>query len=349
MNNELTAAINHYVDWLSNSALPLWSSKGVDNNGASIEQFSANGEADLKSNKRVRVQARQMFVFSAAHQQGWINNGFELVASLENFCQKYAKIPEKSHYVHILNADNKIVNPNNDLYDIAFFLLAYAWRYHVFNDLNALKKANQLLNTIDSNLKESPGGWMEGDYSSDYRRQNPHMHLFEAFLTLYEFTKDGKWLAKAGEIYCLFETTFYDHKNNVLLEFFKNDWQVAEGNAGQMIEPGHMMEWVWLLRQYQRFTQAPVDEYCHALYHNALKLGLDKSSNLLLLEISLCGADIKKTKRCWSMTEWIKASLAQAEFTDSNDKYNYLADAEIALTSLSKHYLVSPQKGQYID
>jgi len=349
MNNELIVEINNYTHWLSHSALPRWSSKGIDQFGASIEQFTANGEPDIKSNKRIRVQARQMFVFSAASQEGWIDDGFDLVASLEGFCQKYAKIPEKSHYVHILNADNKIINPNNDLYDIAFFLLAYAWRYHVFNDLNALKKANDLLNTIDNILKDAPGGWMEGDYSSTYRRQNPHMHLFEAFLTLYQFTNDAKWLAKAGEVYCLFETIFFDHKNKVLLEYFTDDWQVAEGNEGGTIEPGHMMEWVWLLRQYQKFTQAPVDDYCHALYHNALTLGLDRTSNLLLNEVSIKGRFIEQNKRCWPMTEWIKASLAQAEFTSHTDRYDYISDAIIALKSLTKYYLVSPHKGQYID
>lgn len=349
MNNELAVAINRYVDWLANAALPLWSSKGVDTEGASIEQFTSSGIPDTDSNKRIRVQARQMFVFSAANQEEWINNGFDLVASLEDFCQKYAKVPEKAHYAHILNADNIIINPNNDLYDIAFFLLAYAWRYHVFNDLNALKKANQLLNTIDSNLKEAPGGWMEGDYTSQHRRQNPHMHLFEAFLTLYQFTKDGKWLAKAGEVFCLFETTFFDHNNKVLLEYFTDNWKVAPGEMGEVVEPGHMMEWVWLLRQYQKFTQAPVDEYCHALYHNALKFGLDKSSNLLFDAVNLSGVVTKPSKRCWPMTEWIKASLAQAEFTSNEDNYPYTNDSITAINSLSEHYLTSPHQGQYID
>lgn len=349
MNPELSVAINNYVNWLSKAALPLWSSKGIDEDGASIEQFSANGLPDLTSNKRIRVQARQMFVFSAANQQGWITNGFDLVASIEGFCQKYATVPEKEHYAHILNADNIIVNPNTDLYDIAFFLLAYAWRYHVFNDLNALKKANLLLNSIDKNLKEFPGGWMEGDYSSEYRRQNPHMHLFEAFLTLYKFTKDGKWLAKAGEMYCLFETIFFDHKNKVLLENFNANWQVADGDAGKVIEPGHMMEWVWLLRQYQIFTQAPVDDYCYHLYQNALKSGLDVSSNLLFHEVNVSGDIIQASKRCWPMTEWIKASLAQAEHTNIQDDYDYIADCITAISSLTKNYLVSPHQGQYID
>lgn len=349
MNNELFVVINDYVNWLSGAALPLWSSAGIDRNGASIEQFLGNGQTDINSHKRMRVQARQMLVFAAANQQGWINNGFDLVASIDSFCQKYATVPGKSHYAHILSADNIIINPNNDLYDIAFFLLAYAWRYHVFNDLNALKKANQLLNSMDDNLKESPGGWMEGDYTASYRRQNPHMHLFEAFLTLYQFTKDGKWLAKAGEIYCLFETKFFDHKNKVLLEFFNDDWQVAQGDAGKVIEPGHMMEWVWLLRQYQKLTQAPVDEYCHALYHGALKFGLDKSSNLLLDEASLIGHEIKTTKRCWPMTEWVKASLAQTEFTSNQDTYDYSNDSIIAIKALTKYYLSSPHQGQYID
>jgi len=347
MNNELASALLNYINWLANKAIPVWSVKGIDDNGASIEQFIADGSPDCQSNKRIRVQARQMFVFAAAQQQGWIDNGFDLVASMEAYCQKYAQVTDKYHYAHILNADNAIINPNNDLYDVAFFLLAYAWRYHVFNDLNALHKANKLLNSIDDSLKESSAGWLEGDYTSDYRRQNPHMHLFEAFLTLFKFTKDGKWLAKAGEIYSLFETIFFDHKNGVLLEYFDKHWQPAQGEKGQLVEPGHMMEWVWLLRQYQKYTQAPVEAYCSALYHNALTLGLDKSGGVLFDEVNVSGKIIKNTKRCWPMTEWLKASLSQS--VHAVDDYDYQTDALNAVNQLCSRYLNSAHQGHYID
>jgi len=347
MSSLLLEALSDYLNWLEKHALPLWRSKGIDKQGASIERFNVNGEPDLLSNKRMRVQARQMFVFSVAQQYGWIDDGMELVASLDRFVEKNALLSDTRQIAHLLDSENNIINSNFDLYDTAFFLLAYAWRYQVFNDLNALINANKLLNSIDHLLKESPGGWMEGDYQANHRRQNPHMHLLEAFLALYQVSRDGKWLAKAGEIFCLFETKFFDQKNGVLLEYFDNDWNPASGELGQIVEPGHMMEWVWLLRQYQKYTGSPVDDYCHKLYHNALALGLDPSSGLLFDQVLVSGKIVKKTKRCWPMTEWIKASLLQASV--SNEDYDYRLDGLNAVRQLKNRYLQSEQLGQYID
>ncbi|MGL1956718.1 MAG: AGE family epimerase/isomerase [Colwellia sp.] len=355
MNTTLKHELSSYIDWLAHDALSLWSKDGIDKFGASIEQFTASGSVDENSDKRVRVQARQMLVFSAAQQQGWINNGMTLISGIDSFVERFARLPnnksdtssDKVKFAHILDRNNNIINANHDLYDIAFFFLGYAWRYHALNDLNALNKANDLLTVIDDDLKGAPGGWIEGNYQAPYRRQNPHMHLFEAFITLYQVTKDGKWLAKAGEIYCLFETKFFDHDKGVLLEFFNDNWQVASDEKGSTIEPGHMMEWVWLLRQYQKVTQAPVDKYCHALYHNALKYGLDGDSQLLFDEINLSAPSNKKTKRCWPMTEWLKASLAQSESVNSD--YNYQQDALTAITQLKKYYLTAAKPGQYVD
>ena len=303
----LYAAINDYRHWLSKHVLPLWSTKGIDEFGASFERLLANGEPDHKANKRVRVQARQMFSFAYGQHHGWLDNGLELIAGIDEFVEQYAKNHQDGGFAHVLSPNNQIINHDIDLYDCAFFLLAYGWRYHVFNDLKALNKADQLLLKIDKDLKDNPGGWSEGGYISAYRRQNPHMHMFEACLTLYQVTKNGKWLAKAGEMFCLFETRFYDHKQGLLLEYFDDAWQPVTKDNEYIVEPGHMMEWVWLLRQYQQATGTPVDDYCHKLYHNALEFGLDRRTNTLVDEVSIDGRILKDTQRCWPMTEWDKS------------------------------------------
>lgn len=340
--------LNTFTNWIKEQAIPFWSIQGLDEHGASYEKFTVDGLPDITANRRVRVQTRQMFVFSAAYKTGWLKNGMQLVAGLEQYINQFARNNENHHYVHLLDCNHQIINSHQDLYDVAFLLLAYGWRYHVFNDLNSLNAANELLTQIDYRLKEYPGGWCEGDYSSDFRRQNPHMHLFEAFLTLYKFTHNGKWLAKAGEMYCLFETRFLDHQNGVLLEYFTDDWQPALCEKGKIIEPGHMMEWVWLLRQYQKYTQAPVDSICDTLYHNTIKLGLDNSGELLVDEINIESKETNGKKRCWPMTEWLKASLEQARVKGSKD-YNYLADADKAAAGLMKHFIRKPEQGRYID
>ncbi|GGZ66215.1 mannose-6-phosphate isomerase [Paraglaciecola chathamensis] len=357
----LQDTIHRFDSWLGNDVLPYWARNGFMPNGSAIEGFLANGQADLSANKRIRVQARQMFCCAYASKQGWLDDAMFRVSQLDSFVQRRAEINQSGMFCHILDHEDKIINENVDLYDCAFFLLAYAWRYAVFNDLHALYRANQLIDSIEVKLKGSSAGWLEGSYSYQCRRQNPHMHLFEAFLALYQATQDAKWLGYAGEIFGLFENVFYDHKHGVVREFFSHNWQLST-TKGDIIEPGHMMEWVWLLQEYHKYTNKPVAQYCHALYRNALSLGLTKADppahsekhsddncwrSVLLDQVDLKTGESSQTKRCWPMTEWIKASLAMARTVPTPNPY--LDDARIAIENLLHHFINPQQPSLYVD
>ncbi len=338
--------------WLKNSALPFWSQQGINpQTGAVYEKFNADHQPDLSAVFRSRVQARQVFVFAAAYQQGWLPDALEKVAGIQQFLNQHAKKHSASAgYVHSLNSEGQQLDQKLDAYDFAFFLLSCAYRYQSFSDLQALDQANKLLEHIEQQFRAAPGGWMEGDYNSPYRRQNPHMHLFEAFLALYQATKDGKWLAKAGQIYTLFETVFFRPEPGILLEYFTEQWQPMPGVQGQIVEPGHMFEWVWLLRWYQQLTGTPVDQYCETLYQNGLKLGLEAGSGLIYDEVLSSGEVLKKTKRLWPLTELIKASLAQAKASsDSAYKLQAEQQAALAIDLLFRFYLNSNVTGLYVD
>src|SRR3546814_17805803 len=51
------------------------------------------------------------------------------------------------------------------------------------------------------------------------------MHLFEACLALYETGGDPRHLARAGEIFGLFRTRFFDEELGTLREFFGPAWE----------------------------------------------------------------------------------------------------------------------------
>tara|TARA_R110000744_G_scaffold26786_3_gene65778 strand:+ start:21310 stop:22476 length:1167 start_codon:yes stop_codon:yes gene_type:complete len=348
-NSPLQVAIHRLDNWLGKHTLPYWAENGFMPNGSAIEGFLANGQADVSANKRIRVQARQMFCCAYASKQGWLKDAMHKVNQLDNFVQQHAQIDDSGMFSHILDNQDKVADPSVDLYDCAFFLLAYAWRYAVFNDLHALFKANQLIDSIEAKLKGSSAGWLEGSYEYPWRRQNPHMHLFEAFLALYQATRDAKWLGYAGEIFGLFENVFYDHEHGVLREFFTHDWQLSK-TKGDIVEPGHMMEWVWLLLEYHRYTNKPVSHYCLTLYRQALALGLSTTNGnqrLLFDQVDLKSGQSAQTKRCWPMTEWIKASLAMAR-TQPNPE-PYLDDARIAIENLLTHFVNPQHPALYVD
>ncbi|WP_308365523.1 MULTISPECIES: AGE family epimerase/isomerase [unclassified Microbulbifer] len=347
MSQELSEWSERLQSWMVDSAIPLWISRGFDPaTGSAYEQLDSEGNADRDCAKRVRVQARQMFFIACASFRGWVSDGAERVAALENYLARYATHPNTPDvYVHLLTSDDRIGDTRQDLYDLAFFLLACAWRLRAFNDLAALRKAEALICHLDQYLKGLRGGWLEGDYETEVRRQNPHMHLLEAFIALYDASGDGRWLARAGEVFALFENCFYDSERGLLLEYFRHDWCPLSETEGQKVEPGHMLEWVWLLHQYSQRSGAPVDRYTRTLYDNALSLGQEKTTGLIYDAITPSGKIHQPTKRCWPITELIKASLCQATHGDT------VAEQQAAhgIRLLFEYYFSPSLPGLYID
>lgn len=346
MSALLNAQAQRLENWLKNDAIPLWLARGLNpENGVNYERLLVTGEVDLESSVRVRVQARQAFFFAAAADRGWCDSGKAVAQRLLAYVQEHAAHPTSGGgYTHLLDKNYKVVDTKQDLYDHAFFLLANAWVYRVCGDKNALAEAEALVAHLDAKFGSSVGGWIEGDYKYACRRQNPHMHLFEAFLALYDATGDAKWLARVGELFALFQTHFFDAEKQVLFEFFEEDWSLCADAKGEVVEPGHMMEWVWLLDWYSRRSGRPVAHYTQALYEKGLQIGMAKSG-LLFDAVAPDGRVIDSKKRCWGITELIKASLVQIRAGNPNAE----AIAIKGVDDLFTYYLCASTPGSYVD
>jgi mannose/cellobiose epimerase-like protein (N-acyl-D-glucosamine 2-epimerase family) len=346
MTQTLRAAASRLEHWIKQEALPLWLARGIEpHHLASYERLTPAGVPDLDSTTRVRVQARQAFFFAAAYHRGWCPEGKTVAKNLLAFVQKSARhLTAGSGYTHLLDKHFVVVDTKQDLYDHAFFLLANAWCYRAFGEDSYLHEADELIAHLDTQFSSSVGGWIEGDYNYACRRQNPHMHLFEAFLALYDATKDAKYLARADELFALFQAHFFDAEHGVLFEFFDDNWARLPNAKGDVVEPGHMMEWVWLLDWYHRRTGRPVAQYTNALYARGLEIGMDKSG-LLFDAVSYTGEVIDANKRCWGITELIKASLVQIRAGNADAE----AIAIKGVDDLFTYYLCASTSGSYVD
>ena len=346
LSEQLKAQAVRLENWLKNDAIPLWLARGLNpQNGVNYERFLASGEIDFDSSVRVRVQARQAFFFALAADRARCDQGKEVAPRLLDYVKQNAAHPSAGGgYMHLLDKNYQVVDRKQDLYDHAFFLLANAWVYRACGDKSALAEAEKLVAHLDAKFGSVFGGWIEGDYPYACRRQNPHMHLFEAFLALYDATGDAKWLARVGELFALFQAHFFDAEKHVLFEFFEENWHLCRDAKGEVVEPGHMMEWVWLLDWYSRRSGRPVTQYTKALYEKGLQIGMDQSG-LLFDAVAPDGRVIDPKKRCWGITELIKASLVQIR--EGNPKAEAIAIKGV--DDLFTYYLCASTPGSYID
>lgn len=239
-------------------ALPLWSSVGWDDAaGGFVDRLHRDGTADTAAPRRVLVQARQIYCYAKAAQMGWYPGGRAIaLKGLEHLLSK-AKAPDgRPGYVHRLTPDGAVLDGRRDAYDHAFILFALAAAYGLDQDAQIRAEIDALLAFLDGHLRSPHGGVHEGLPVSLPRRQNPHMHLFEAMIACFDATHDLSFQNRAGEFFALFLANLYDKQKRILTEYFEEDWSKIEPVS---VEPGHQAEWVWLLKGFERITVARPD------------------------------------------------------------------------------------------
>lgn len=309
MSNPLAQQVLSLKTWLTDTALPVWAETAIDTRGGWYEHLALDGTPNRDVIRRLRVQARQIYVYALAEKMGWYP-GRAIVENTFNFmCAQGLGQGGQPGFIHLLQPDYSVNDPRRDLYDHAFYLLAALWADRACDVAGARDIAQQMLAFIDAALASPHGGWVEGIPATQPRRQNPHMHVFEASLHGYDLTGDKAWLDRADKIYALFETHFFDHTHHIIREFFEDDWTIAKGSLGATVEPGHAAEWVWLLWMYETRRGIDTSEYADKLYTKFLQ----DRPGFLNDEEDISGEVRRDTKRLWVQTELIKAHLAQIE------------------------------------
>lgn len=313
-----TSALNRRAKearlWLAESCFPLWAEHGLTPAGYFPEALSLQHDEIARDVTRVRVQARQTYVFTEAWRLGWkrdtaarlVHAG---VSVLTGPAIAPTGLPGKT-----LHADGRgFADGSADLYDTAFVLYALAEAARGPGPAApAMAAAADILAALDR-LGRDPvnGGYAEQLPAPQTRLQNPHMHLLEACLALHRADPDGGHLARASEIIDLFESRFTAGDGGLLGEKFTADWSSPDGEDGGFVEPGHQFEWVWLLHTWARLANKPLPEAAQRLYAFACST-LDEAGRACQ-QVTRSGAPHDSSRRTWPQTEALKAHLAMFE------------------------------------
>lgn len=302
--------------WTYGTLIPSWIERAVDHAaGGFTEEFTADGRPVAAPDRSALTTARLAYTFShAARLSGdpasleAARHGFDLLLKAQ-FANGY--VPKR------FSPDGSASVPRRDLYDLAFVLFASAHYHRLTGEAEAIRLAEATMDGIESALAAPFGGYTEDDLGTLPRRQNPHMHLLEAFHALAEATGNQRWFDAADRIVRLAAERFIDAQGT-LGEFFDTDWQPVVGDPGRLREPGHQFEWVWLLHHHHRLTGwERARGLADGLYRFGLAHGIDSDPGcpaLVFDGIDPDGGLVAPTKLLWPQTEFIKALGARFEF-----------------------------------
>jgi mannose-6-phosphate isomerase len=296
-------------------ALPLWATVGYDARKDRFEeQLTIAGERMRDGPIRLMVQARQIHVYALAARRGWYEPALPLVERAFRSMQRdYHRRGGRDGWAFSILRDGKVADPVRDFYAHAFVLLAVASYVQATGKSAALAIANETLAFLDASLlAPQGGGYVEAvPRRAGHRRQNPHMHLFEALLALWECSQQRRYLERAEQLFVLLKSRFFQSGSGALIEYFDDGLRPAAGLDGTIVEPGHHYEWCWLLRRFEKATgRQDANALVNALYAHADRNGFD-AEGLVIDEIFADGTPKTQSLRLWPMTEAIKCNLAE--------------------------------------
>ncbi len=339
-----------YLDWITRKALPLWSSTGFDAGRGRFHERLDLSAKPLAVPHRAMVQARQIYVFAHAAALGWYPAGADLAAEAmaslrRDFCVQDA---DTARFAFSIDpASGRTVAADCDAYTHAFVLFAIAQLYAVDADETLLVLADRTTAFVERHLFDPVHGGMRETFPlvHNYKRQNPQMHLLEAYLALEAAAPGRGYAERAATLVALFQDRLFSDQHGVLLEHFDERWSDHVDPAKALLfEPGHHYEWIWLLNEHERLTGHDLEAWRHRLRGPAERHG-HAASGLIYDELDTAMRVVKGSHRLWPHTEAIKAATVRHALGDPEA----LPTAQRMSGVLAEHFLDRAFEGGWID
>lgn len=331
--------------WLYDEALPFWGDIGVDRaRGGFVEHLTVAGDDGQAPFKRVRAQARQIYCFSQAALTGW-PQGAAIADHGWDFLIRHGRRDDGA-WVRRLAPNGDVLDATCDAYDLAFVLFAHAWRHKVTKDPGVEASALRTLDALERVLGHPNGlGWLAEEGDAGPRQQNPHMHLIEAAIELADTTGHPRFHEFGRRIAALFAERILERDTGVLREFFAPDWSALATAEGRVVEPGHQLEWAWILYRAAPILDLDMSREAALLYTHAERHGIAPVSGLTYDQVDVAGQIVSGDHRSWPQTEALKANLAML------DGHGVDTRARIAkcVDNLLNLYLRPAPRGAWID
>ncbi|MEM9676382.1 MAG: AGE family epimerase/isomerase [Bacteroidota bacterium] len=341
---------------LTNELLPFWLDRSLDEQyGGFITHFGKDGNDTGTDEKSLIAQTRCVYTFASAHRAGY-GGGRCLKYARHGVDFLLAKMWDQEHggFYWLLDQAGNVTIDEKIIYGHSFAIYSLCEYTLASGDERGLEYAIKCFDLLQKYAADTHyGGYFEmfkRDWTlkgsdaagGDRKTLDVHMHLMEAFTTLYECSQQQIHLRKLEEVIALLLNRVLHPEYRTGIPQFFPDWEIAPQikfdivwgwdrftDGGQKAQAedntsyGHNVEFAWLLTHALKTMKKPVEQYFDVLkasYDHAVAYGIDKTHGGVYVEGSHDGKVYDREKEFWQQAELLIGML-EACLTFSLEKY----------------------------
>ena len=366
------------ADHLEEGLIPFWTENSIDTlHGGYICRFDENGNIiENETEKSIISQTRLIWGFSNFYR--YTKNQIHLNAAkhgvdflIENFWDN-----ENGGWYWMVERDGTLKDGGKVIYGIAFAVYALSEYYLVSGDERGLKYACRTFDMLQKYAVDvSNGGYLEnleedwspckgGVYAGDRKTLNTHMHIMEAFTSLYEASGKEIHKRRLEESIELILSKMLHPVSGCCRAQFDIKWNMIPAisiyrswdfeRQGEPLDTadeetcyGHNVEFAWLLVRAGDVLGKEhlyYKKYSEKLVGHALKYGLDYKYGGVFCCGPHEGVSSNRDKEFWENMEVLPGFLDAYEVHE-DDKY---LDAFFLCWKFSKKFMINHEIGEWV-
>ncbi len=336
---EINIYLKEARDHLTNELLPFWTTRMIDHrNGGYITHFDKDGNDTGSDEKSLISQARSVYTLSSAHRAGYGSGEYsELAEHGINFMINKMWDTKYGGFFWMMDRAGNVKIDQKVIYGQSFAIYCMSEYTLATGDPRGIEHAKKTFDLIQKYCADTYfGGYFEmferdwtlagrGTQGGDRKTLDVHMHLMEAFTTLYECGKEEVHRRKLLEnIEILLNRMIHPEHKTGIPQFFA-DWQIAPqikfdiiwgldrySEEGEKNNPtdntcyGHNAEFAWLFIHALDILGMGAGNYLdvfHKIFDHTLNNGIDKEYGGVFVEGPHAGGVYDMEKEFWQQAE----------------------------------------------
>jgi mannose/cellobiose epimerase-like protein (N-acyl-D-glucosamine 2-epimerase family) len=345
-------AENHLI----NGLLPFWTTRMKDEiNGGFITHFDKNGKDTGEDEKSLIAQTRSVYTLSSAHRAGYGDGNLAGLAKHGiNFLINKMWDEKYGGFYWMMDRKGDVKIDQKIIYGQSFAIYSLSEYTLSTGDPVGIEYAGKVFDLIQKYCTDTMfGGHWEmfhrnwqlcgpGSKGGDRKTLDVHMHLMEAYTTLYECTASELHRRKLVEIIDLLLNRFIHPVYKTGIPQFFKDWTIApqikfdiiwgwdrfsgDGQKANVTDNtcyGHNAEFAWLLIHALEILKISPDDYrdvLRTIFDHTVDNGIDNEFGGVYVEGPHSGGVYDREKEFWQQAE-VLTSLLDAYLMFNDERY----------------------------